>query len=92
VADEPHFLEVTRLEQEQVERGEEARWLGDSLQHIAHHDPAYVLADIEAKRQIVQNHDRHVPCQPGYGASRHAVRCLAMVYSDHPDYQQEWRP
>ena len=55
-----------------------------------------LIADCEAKRQIVQD------CAPGYGAgdyyagkdSLHAevLMRLALPYAGHPDYRQEWRP
>lgn len=51
--------------------------------HAALHDPARVLAECEAKRRIVA-WDASVD----YGA----VRFLATVYADHPDYRAEWRP
>jgi hypothetical protein len=54
--------------------------------------PARARADYEAKRQIVGqvfDLDRH----DGYTeATRDAVRSLAAVYADHPDYREEWRP
>jgi hypothetical protein len=44
--------------------------------------PAHVLAECEAKRQII-----------GTGEfPTHPMRCLATVYADHPDYREEWKP
>lgn len=67
--------------------------------HIASHDPAYVLADVAAKRRIVAlcqvdfNDDGQPICLGGYGeAYWDVVRLLALPYADHPDYRQEWRP
>ncbi|MFD9047667.1 DUF6221 family protein [Streptomyces zaomyceticus] len=68
-------------------------------QHIARHDPARVLAEVEAKRQIIKQHER-------YAAERRRMMggwdpqsddspilaALATVYADHPDYRDEWRP
>lgn len=57
--------------------------------HIVRHDPARVVAECEAKRQIVKhwldiegwgNHDPYV------------LELLALPYVDHPDYREEWRP
>lgn len=90
------------------------------MAHIAHHDPARVLREVEAKRAIVnsyvtatrtlgeaENIVREVAgagdesgCEIGiYGkvnsaaeVMEAAVRCLAAVYNDHPDYHEEWRP
>lgn len=82
--------------------GLEADYLAN---HIARHDPARVLAECEAKRRIVALHanegeadglsycatceDRYVhdaadwPCP--------SIRPLALPYSDHEDFKEEWR-
>lgn len=74
--------------------------------HIARHGPARVLAEVAAKKQIL---DEHIcPCpEPDCGdcgacsGEHHAdpttapcrtVRLLALTYADHPDYREEWRP
>lgn len=76
--------------------------------HIARHDPARVLREVEAKRQIV---DLHRPVQRrSTGSSGGAIedcqvcdhfpaqypcptlRLLALPYADHPDYREGWRP
>jgi len=72
--------------------------------HIARHDPARVLAEVEAKRRII---DDVVPQIDGmedridseWGAgdptereSATLFRLLALPYADHPDYREEWRP
>ena len=79
--------------------------------HIARHDPARVLREVEAKRAILAEHgpanggrdsDRCRVCtaiaHTGVGhtdARRFRAPCptlliLAAIYSDHPDYRQEW--
>lgn len=79
--------------------------------HMARHDPARALRDVEAKRAILAEHgpanggrnaDRCRVCtaitHTGVGhtdARRFRAPCptllfLAAVYSDHPDYRQEW--
>jgi hypothetical protein len=90
-ADEPDFRIVAELEQSDSIDG----WLGDRLEHIARHDPARVLAEVAAKRQIVELHflrssgrlcnedDDLWPCE--------TLRLLARPYVDHPDYRHEWR-
>lgn len=50
--------------------------------HIALHDPARVLAECEAKRQIVE----YVQIET------HVLQLLALPYADHPDYREEWKP
>lgn len=54
--------------------------------HIARHDPARVLAECEAKRRIVE------AVASGFYDSdlEVALRDLAAVHADHPDYLAEW--
>lgn len=62
--------------------------------HIARWDPARVLAEVEAKRRIVTAHgepmewcgscEQRQPCE--------TLTLLALPYSDHPDYDPEWKP
>lgn len=70
--------------------------------HIARHDPARVLREVEAKRAILA---RHAPnpehsafcgrCNDGL-LEQHwpcpDVLDIAAIYSDHPGYRQEWKP
>lgn len=71
--------------------------------HIVRHDPARVLAEIDAKRQIVEDferadrYSRTTWGQSNADQSRartmgKVVRLLALPYADHPDYREEWRP
>lgn len=53
--------------------------------HIAEHDPARVLAEVDAKRLLL---DLHKQCE----ASCYILRVLALPYSDRPGYQEAWRP
>lgn len=62
--------------------------------HIARWDPHRVLAECEAKRRVVEEYSavpdgQQGPYRAGLGR---ALRCLALPYSDHPDYRPEWRP
>jgi hypothetical protein len=67
--------------------------------HIAHWDPARVLAECEAKRRVVELH-RTDATDPEvivcavclYGPPCETLRLLALPYADHPDYRPEWRP
>lgn len=61
--------------------------------------PARVLADVAAKRAIVDEwarlvfDDREPPWGTGWREGLgFALRHLAAVYSEHPDYRQEWAP
>lgn len=49
-------------------------------EHIVRHDPARVLAEVEAKRRIV------------FEVAMPVLALLALPYADHPDYREEWRP
>jgi hypothetical protein len=70
--------------------------------HIARHDPARVLAEVEAKRRIVEvameqwrpgdlfngsQGASDIDCEPPW-----ILRVLALPYADHPDYDTAWRP
>jgi hypothetical protein len=63
--------------------------------HIARHDPARVLRDCTAKRLVVERAEGPVatdwrPDDPPTDTPE--LRFLAAVYSDHPEYREEWRP
>lgn len=74
-------------------------------EHIARHDPTRVLAEVDAKRRIL---DEVVPEVAGLearidgewgvgtvttdGADDMLLRLLALPYANHPDYQTEWAP
>ncbi|MDG4749324.1 DUF6221 family protein [Micromonospora sp. WMMD718] len=73
-------------------------------EHIARHDPARVLAEVDAKRRILDflEYDRVDVSQaagppitvPGQRpAIAHPVLCmLALPYAGRPGYRDEWRP
>ena len=73
-------------------------------EHIARHDPARVLADVEAKRYMVdfwsaayQNpQDSERFSGPDWDQVRRnaqwTLRLLALRYATHPDYDENWRP
>lgn len=69
--------------------------------------PARVLAECEAKRRIValylgfweiakniglDDPDAANVARNMYAGLYEALRALAVVYADHPDYRDEWRP
>lgn len=68
--------------------------------------PAWVIADVNAKRGILDLHSaldarRAAFSEHDLGTSHteaglesydHVLRHLAAVNSDHPDYREEWRP
>ncbi|MFB6787660.1 DUF6221 family protein [Streptomyces olivaceus] len=73
--------------------------------HIAEHDPARVLREIDAKRQVI---DLHAPGQMEYVDGDVCMACdvrggepfypcktlrlLALPYAARPGYREEWRP
>ncbi|MEU9789094.1 DUF6221 family protein [Streptomyces sparsogenes] len=68
--------------------------------HIAAHDPARVLRDIDARRSIVEDlaealrwGERKGPdYQDGMEACERTLKRLALPYADRPGYRAEWRP
>jgi hypothetical protein len=101
VEDEPH---------PNIKRRIGRRWSGTyeglfMAQHIVRHDPAHVLADIEAKRAVVDfsepplvettgPQDTERTFIPGEGPpwALGVLQRLALPYAAHPDYRAEWRP
>lgn len=71
-----------------------------SATHIARHDPARVLREIAAKRAILATYTAVAymdiaDLEPEFAYGRavglgEAVRHLATIWSDHPDYQARW--
>ena len=51
-------------------------------------DPARVLAQCAAMRQIV---DRAERLGPDISEFEGILQMLASIWSDHPDYREEWR-
>jgi hypothetical protein len=72
-------------------------------QYIARHDPARVLADVDAKRQIIEEHtdldgaicptctEQDTYRTPQAEPCR-TLRLLALPYAGHPAYREGWRP
>ena len=50
-----------------------------------------VLAECEAKRRIVERY-KDLGSHGDTGDARWVLPLLALPYTDHPDYQPEWRP
>ncbi|MFE1272081.1 DUF6221 family protein [Streptomyces sp. NPDC058758] len=70
--------------------------------HAARHDPARVLAEVEAKRRMVTEFEKeqwvmeqghHTGWTEGGQSVRLSmIRSWAAIYADHPDYRDTWRP
>lgn len=72
-----------------------ASWM--DAEHIARHDPARVLAEVDAKRRIIVDYERYIAerrrAMGGwYEGGSPILTFLAAVYAEHPDYRDEWRP
>lgn len=67
---------------------DEAETLRSAFLHAHGTHMAYrVRAECEAKRRIVQMDDTDTYSD----AYVTAIRALAIVYADHPDYREEWK-
>jgi hypothetical protein len=77
----------------------------ENAEHIARHDPARVLREVEAKRrlldevkQLIDTLDAKIESEWGdghdgpTGESDLLLKLLALPYSDRPGYREEWRP
>ncbi|MEA1796685.1 DUF6221 family protein [Rhodococcus qingshengii] len=63
--------------------------------HIARHDPARILCEVAAKRKLIRSIEGLVQHAYGYdsaGTVEKVLAPLAAIYSDHPDFNEEWRP
>ena len=60
--------------------------------YMVRYDPARVLREVAAKRAIVEFcDDDPLFLEGGYAYTDRALRLLAMVYDNHPDFNQAWR-
>lgn len=72
--------------------------------HVRRHNPARALREVEGMRAIIERYERACAVpesvvtftagqDDGYRqACLDAIRDHAAIHSDHPDYQQEWKP
>jgi hypothetical protein len=60
--------------------------------HIARHSPARILRQCEAARALIGEFLRLelLGDEPGRSATEIALRQLASVHADHPDFDQTW--
>lgn len=76
--------------------GPDHRSLDDIGVHIARWDPARVLAEVEAKRRMIDERPtgaQFPDMEGGYESGwEDCFRYLALPYASHPDYREEWRP
>ena len=76
----------------------QGKWYADADdkvdEFVREFSPARVLAECEAKRRIVEQWERistRLQVDLDQTQGWETLRVLASVYSDHPDYRQEWR-
>lgn len=67
--------------------------------HMARHDPAFVVRDVEAKRRLLDEYERmerSAATSLGRaqleGGLSGVIRLLAASYDLHSDYRPHWRP
>jgi hypothetical protein len=65
--------------------------------HIVAHDPARVLREIDAKRNLLhlaeRAHDYHETFTSGFASAlERTLRLFALAYADRPGYREEWAP
>ena len=73
----------------------------ENAEHVAEWDPARVLREIDAKRQLIADYvesEQALSSAPDMWdvgrveGLRIALRLLALPYADRPGYREEWRP
>jgi hypothetical protein len=63
----------------------------EQQEHIATHDPARVLREIDAKRRIIGRINSHAAVMGWDEVHGDLLRSLALPYADRPGYREEWR-
>lgn len=66
----------------------------EDSRHIARHDPARALCEVQSKRKLVNFYgeiQRKWGPNSDYLMADFVLRTLASVYADHPDFNQKWR-
>lgn len=63
----------------------------DVLPHIVRHDPAFVLLELDARRQVVEKIS-DTAWTGSYAVRDVVLRLLALPYSGRPDFDPAWRP
>ncbi|MBP2583380.1 hypothetical protein J3A78_003858 [Streptomyces sp. PvR006] len=82
---------IVATEGDRAEECASANWAGIA-DHIVRHDPARVLAEVNAKRRIVTAYENYDNDAPELDVPESVLRLLALPYADHPDYRPEWAP
>lgn len=71
-------------------------------EHIARHNPSRTLAEVAARRQIIDDYEKQAwimdqghrtpELESAQAARETVLRCLALPYASHPAYRDDWRP
>lgn len=71
-------------------------------EHIARHHPSRAVREVAARRLIVDDYEKQAwvlgrghrtpELEAAQAARETVLRLLALPYSSHPAYQEEWRP
>lgn len=68
----------------------------DEDEHIARHDPARVLRDVEVKRKLLDvlvDVLEREPADVGQvSVAEYTIALLGAFWATHPDYLDQWRP
>jgi hypothetical protein len=80
-----------------VNTGDELIYTNDKglSRHIERWDPKRVLAEVDAKREIITVCDGTIGANANPGAigdAEYVLQLMALPFSDHPDYRKEWTP
>lgn len=61
-------------------------------EYMERFDPARVLAEVDAKRQMIDECAVTISQGLSVGLAETMLAMLALPYADHPAYREEWRP
>lgn len=89
---------IVATEGDRAEECASANWAGIA-EHIVRHDPARVLREVTAKRELLAYCERAMAHEDPLTRDRAGevamaaitVTYLASAYGDHSDYREEWR-
>lgn len=59
--------------------------------HVVRWNPARVLREVEAKRQLIEMCAESLGSYEESGFATQTLMRLALPYADHPDYNPDWR-
>ncbi|MFH8627739.1 DUF6221 family protein [Streptomyces vietnamensis] len=86
---------IVATEGDRAEECASVNWAGIA-EHIVRHDPARVLAEVDAKRRMLEQFGSIAKgdfIDAGEQVvAQAALELLALPFADHPDYQDTWRP